>query len=176
MEPSGASQPWLRSSSISDSTSSSSGLSGMAVSGISLIRSSTERLLHPVSFMQESDDSRVSSHFSLSTPSSRDTSPGPSAAPEALTGVGNSGPSPPWHALPDPSQALPCWQTTSFTGDIPALGGIYCAMSPSYILGIQNLQGGLAENVSRIIVLNLNYGCFTATETVFAVRCMMHQP
>ena len=37
------------------------------------------------------------------------------------------------------------------------------------ILGIQNLQGGLAENVSRIIVLNLNYGCLTAT-----VCCMMH--
>ena len=44
VEPSGASQPWLRSSSISASTSSSSGLSGTSISGISLIRSSTERL------------------------------------------------------------------------------------------------------------------------------------
>ena len=43
-------------------------------------------------------------------------------------------------------------------------------------LSIQNLQGGLAENGSRIIVLNLNCGCLTATETVFAVCCMMHQP
>ena len=44
VEPSGASRPWLRSSSISDSTSSSSGLSWTAISEISLIRSSTERL------------------------------------------------------------------------------------------------------------------------------------
>ena len=46
----------------------------------------------------------------------------------------------------------------------------------THYIGIQNLQGGLAENVLGIIVLNLNYGCLTATETVFAVCCMMHQP
>ena len=41
------------------------------------------------------------------------------------------------------------------------------------ILGIQILQGGLAENVSRIIVLNLNYGCLTATETC-SLCCLLH--
>ena len=45
VEPSGASWPWRGSSSVSDRTFSSSGLSRTSISGVSLIKSSTERLL-----------------------------------------------------------------------------------------------------------------------------------
>ena len=41
------------------------------------------------------------------------------------------------------------------------------------LLGIQNLQGGLAENVNtRIIVLNLNYGCLNCYRD--SLCCLLH--
>ena len=75
--------------------------------------------MHPVSFMMESDDSLATPPLPQHPPPppppscpapdpspSRDIPPGPSAAPGALNVVRNSGPSPPRHALPDPSAAL----------------------------------------------------------------------